>query len=183
MADKAAKRARILDLRSRLPYCCQSALSALLRVAEQEGLPAAAQRWHIAAARDSVADTDTPYGKLHQQIAVPTTEGGELKLEVQAPFPCLWHACNASKQFSAMLQRRHAARPSSLAEPWRLILYCDEVVPGNQLAYKSERKFWAFYWTILDFGSAVVADEVAQQCCMTVDCKLHGLQISSFKCK
>ena len=163
MEGRDAKRARLLDLRTRIPYCSHSALAALLRIAAEEGLPEGANRSDIAAARDSVTSIDTPYGKLHQQINVPTLSGPELKLEVQAPFPCLWHACRASAHFSAMLQRKHAAKPSSLAEPWQMILYCDEVLPGNQLAYRTERKFWAFYWSILDLGSAVLADEAAQQ--------------------
>jgi hypothetical protein len=35
----------------------------------------------------------------------------------------------------------------------------DEVLPGNQLGYKSSRKMWCLYWTILDLGSAAVSDE------------------------
>ena len=160
MAEREAKRARLLDLRTRIPYCSQSALSALLQIAEAEELPGASSRQEIAAARDSVAAINTPYGKLHQEISIQTTSGHELKLEVQAPFPCLWHACRASAQFSALIQRCHAAKPSTVAAPWRLLLYCDEVIPGNQLAYTTGRKFWAWYWSILELGSAALANEV-----------------------
>ena len=163
MAERAAKRARLLDFRTRVPYCSQSALSALLRIAEAEDLPGAASRQEIAAARDSVAAIDTPYGMLHQQISAWTTSGGELKLEVQAPFPCLWQACRVSAQFSALIQRCRAAKPSTIAAPWKLLLYCDEVIPGNQLAYNAGRKFWAWYWSLLELGSAALADEVTWQ--------------------
>ena len=162
MAGREAKRARLLDLRTRLPYCSHSALAALLRIAETEELPVGSSRQDIAAARDSVTDVDTPYGKLHQQLKIPSTSGNELTLEIQAPFPSLWQACRVSAAFSAMLQRMHAAKPSSLEEPWKLVLYCDEVLPGNQLGYKSARKFWAFYWSILEFGSATLSNEAAR---------------------
>ena len=43
--------------------------------------------------------------------------------------------------------------------PWSLILYADEILPGNQLAYKNKRKMWGIYWTILNLGSAALSDE------------------------
>jgi hypothetical protein len=33
-----------------------------------------------------------------------------------------------------------------------LVLYGDEVVPGNNLAYDNKRKIWATYWSFLEFG-------------------------------
>lgn len=160
MADRPAKRARLIDLRSRLPYCSQSALSALLRIAASEELPDSSSRAFIRSARDSASTVATPYGPVHQELALETTTGGELKLELQAPFASFWWACNISSQLSALLKRNHDATPSTIEKPWRLLLYCDEVLPGNQLAYKSERKFWAFYWSLLELGPAALADEV-----------------------
>ena len=160
MAERAAKRARLLDIRTRIPYCSQSALAALLQIAEDEELPSAS-RQEIAAARDSVSQVATPYGELHQSISARTTSGGELKLEVQAPLACLWQACRVSAEFSELLKRSHAVIPSTIEAPWKLLLYCDEVIPGNQLAYNTSRKFWAWYWSILELGTSALADEVA----------------------
>ena len=72
----------------------------------------------------------------------------------------MYQACAVSEDLAKLVKRVHTRHPSSIAAPWRLLLYCDEIVPGNQLAYKSERKFWAWYWSILEFGSAALADEV-----------------------
>ena len=57
---------------------------------------------------------------------------------------------------SAMVAR---ARRPALLEPWRLVLYADEILPGNQLVYTSGRKLWGFYWSVLEWGSAALADE------------------------
>ena len=160
MAECPAKRARLLDIRTRIPYCSQSALAALLKIAETEELPSGSRK-DIAIARDSVSAIATPYGTLHQCISVRTTSGGELKLEVQAPLGCLWQACRVSAQFSELAQRCYAAQPATIAAPWKLLLYCDEVIPGNQLAYNTGRKFWAWYWSILELGTAALADELA----------------------
>ena len=49
-----------------------------------------------------------------------------------------------------LIQRQHQASPSSIDQPWRLIIYCDEVVPGNILG-RDERKVWCIYCTIAQF--------------------------------
>ena len=54
-----------------------------------------------------------------------------------------------------------ASHPSSPASKWSLVLYCDEVSPGNQLAYKHERKAWAIYWSFAEFGS-----HLCQEACL-----------------
>ena len=94
MAGRAEKRARLLDFRSRLPYCSHSALSTLLRIAEAGELPGRASRREIAAARDTVSTVATPYGALHQEVTLKGTDGDEVKLEVQAPLACFRRACN-----------------------------------------------------------------------------------------
>ena len=163
----AEKRARLLDFRARLPYCSHSALSTLLRVAEDGELPGRASRKEIAGARDTSSTIATPYGALHQEVTMKGTDGDEVKLEVQAPLACFWQACNISASLSALVRRVHDATPSTIQDPWKLVMYCDEVLPGNQLAYRTERKFWAFYWSLLNFGSAALADEARNRCAIS----------------
>ncbi len=86
-----------------------------------------------------------------------------MQLEVQHPLAMLYHCCALSNSFSKFIGQVAAARPPTIDKPWRLILYTDEVLPGNQLGYKSARKFWAVYWSILEFGSSVLSDEVVVQ--------------------
>ena len=88
MAAPSAKRARLQYLRDRLSYLSQSALGALLSVAEREGLPSAASRQTIARARDACTQLLTPYGTLHERIPIPTTGGGSLQLEIQNHLVC-----------------------------------------------------------------------------------------------
>ena len=98
MADRPGKLARLQSLRSRLPYISQSALSQLLRLAAQEELPGTCQRLDVRQARDRTVATHTPYGALHQQVAVKDSDGNDLELEVQHPFAMFWHACASSMQ-------------------------------------------------------------------------------------
>ena len=74
------------------------ALVAILKAAAAEPLPELGSRRDIGRARDEVVRTETPYGPLHQTIAVELTAGGELTLEIQHPVAMLYQACATSQQ-------------------------------------------------------------------------------------
>jgi hypothetical protein len=57
------------------------------------------------------------------------------------------------------VERAGVATPSSVAAPWGIILYADEILPGSQLAYRAARRLWGLYWNVLQFDSAVHSDE------------------------
>ncbi len=159
MEERPAKAARVQGLRARLPYVSQSALAAILEVAASEPLPEQTSRRTLQRARDSIKDIQTPYGKLHQHIAVQSHRGCNVDLEVQHPLAFLYHACATSASLSALVASTAAASAPTPARPWNIIMYCDEILPGNQLAYKSGRKMWCCYWTVLEFGSSAIAHE------------------------
>ena len=54
-------------------------------------------------------------------------------------------------EFSNYVEGLHLDNPSSEARPWRLILYSDEVTPGNQLKVDNKRKIQAIYWSLHEF--------------------------------
>ena len=101
-----------------------------------------------------------------------------------------YHTCKSSSQWATMIQRLAAARPPTLQSPWHIILYADEVVPGNQLAYENRRKLWAVYWSIRELGNAVLADEVVHQHNTTlpvvnvrpIHCDSHGCDSTPVPC-
>ena len=49
--------------------------------------------------------------------------------------------------------------PSDPEHPWRLVLYSDEVVPGNVIAHDNQRKVWVMYWSLLEFGPLLLSRE------------------------
>ena len=53
--------------------------------------------------------------------------------------------------WTKLVQQHHAECPSTINDPWGLILYCDEIIPGNVLG-RAERKVWTIYATFLQFG-------------------------------
>lgn len=156
MAEPPLKLARVQRLRARLPYISQSALAAILAEANtDDGLPEQISRRGIGRARDIAVQHVTPYGKLHQTINVPLANGeGTMPVEVQNPFSMLHYVCNTCPWYASAIDNALAS-----IRPLTLVLYTDEILPGNQLGYKSARKMWGFYWTILELGSDAVSDE------------------------
>ena len=153
------KMARTSCLQSRLPFIYSNGLSAILRLAKDEALPEATSRRSLQRARDKDVQVDTPYGKLHQTIDLDTVAGDVVHAEIQHPLAMLHRVCATSTGFSSLLQKSLGSKPNTPASPLRLVFYTDEVLPGNPLAVKNERKLWAFYWTILDLGPAALSHE------------------------
>ena len=149
--EPAKKISKQSCLQSRLPYISGNALSVMLKLSQAEQLPEATSTRSLRRARDKEIDAPTPYGKLHKKISLSGTE-----LEVQNPLALIYHLCMHSACFSGLM--RELPRSSPVA-PLNLVIYADEVLPGNPLAVTQERKLWCFYWSILEFGAAALSDE------------------------
>lgn len=160
MAEPPRKIARLQLLRAKLPYVSHSALSAILKESKAEPLPDACSRSSIARSRDAGVKQSTPYGTLHQTVSLHRTDGTNQDVEVQHPFAIMYHLVTTCVAYARLVQRVVAEHPPTPHNPWSLVLYTDEILPGNQLAYKGARKMWGWYWNILQFGSASLSDEV-----------------------
>jgi hypothetical protein len=147
-----AEHAALVDLRANIPFVSQSALMAILRIAQVKDLPKIGRRADAREARDKFIGTKTPYGPIHQ--VVPDKFGR--RFEVQHPFAMMWLLCHTSL---AMTNLMKSLPPSSSSKPLSLVFYCDEVTPGNQLSYRNMRKVWAFFYSILQFGVAALSCE------------------------
>ena len=151
-----------LDLKHRLPAVSQSALASLISILRLEGLPKEHHRWQMRAARDKLCTKDiTIYGPLHQCVHVATKDGKTKAVEVQHPCAMLYVSCKQSQWLSHVVQEALQKHPCSLARPWNIILYNDEVTPGNPLAAEQKRKSEVFYWSVLEFGAHVLSNELA----------------------
>ena len=153
---RADELAKVTSLKARTPYISQSAFGALLRITKQEHLPQVSTRKAIREARNKHVTMATPYGPVHQRIDL----GGGVSAEVQHPMAMLYAASASSPAFAVLLRRALSRFPCSPVSPWELILYTDEVSPGNQLAYAHERETWAWYWPFIGYGQSLPPDDV-----------------------
>ena len=111
---------------------------------------------------DSLADKSTPYGHVLQHVPLPCTDGKVWMLVVQAFWPALYTVAKQSAGFAALIRSQlQRVGPPTLSKPWRLVLYTDEVDPGDPLSPEHGRKVQACYWSIMEFGAAALSEEDA----------------------
>ena len=158
----AEKRRKLLDLeamRRRLPHVSQRALSATLKDVKQHGLPELDDTKHIREARELLMNEKTPYGPISVTREVTTTEGGVARFRMANPLALLYLVFFYCAPFAGFVEQRFAECPQSLDNPWNIVLYCDEVHPGDQLGGKKLRKFHAIYFSFKEFGIAALSHE------------------------
>jgi hypothetical protein len=154
-----AKLRRVGDMKCRLPRMSATAMSALITEIKQTGAPDLASRRHIRAARDATTKTTTPYGELHQFVDVVRTDGSTAALEIADPFATWSHIMKHDCGFASFVEHRmRDARPDPHT-PWSLILYSDEVVPGNPLDGDNLRKVQAVYYSFKELGMRALMRE------------------------
>ena len=69
-------------------------------------------------------------------------------------------------------------KPPSLENPWHIVLYTDEVTPGNPLATMNNRKFHAVYWSFMEFGANALSREEAW-CTIAAEYSVHVSKLSA----
>ena len=83
------------------------------------------------------------------------------------PAALMYAACKESPAMGALMS---ATITKVAPNPLLILVYTDEVTPGNQLSFANARKTWAVYFTIADWGNAVCSD--GDHTCLHVQCKV-----------
>ena len=160
-ADASSKRKAIAALRYELPYVSASALAAICKWCNtNEGLPDIRSRDPIRKVRDDVCfKHQTEYGKIHRVVTFATVKGDSVDVEMQNPWAFLQELFSTSSSMAHILGSLLKQRPNTFDNPWRLVVYSDEITPGNQVAHKNPRKTLAIYYSFLEFGSLWGSEE------------------------
>lgn len=166
--ERPQKLRRLNAFRRQLPHVTAAALSAIVRKIAQEGVPDVLDRNAMREARDFENLMEyTPYGPVIQKLELAGIDGLPTVLHYANPFAQLWMAIKRSKSFSKFFQSCLEANPPSPEKPWSLVLYTDEVTPGNPLSNANKRKFWSVYWTFLELGAHALSHEETWFCITT----------------
>ena len=154
--ERKAKLQKLNHFRRKLPYISANGLAAVLAAVKDEGMPEVTDRDSMRAARDLQNKTSGPYGPILQHVTVISKEGGEVHILIAHPFALL-HVCMLSSEgMQNFVTKVVLQKPSSPEQPWRLLLYSDEVTPGNVMASINRRKFQAVYFSSVEFISSLV---------------------------
>ena len=165
MSGRAAKLRRLDAFRRSVPHVSASALAAVLDEVERSGMPEAHSRWDLGQAAALELKEHTPHGAVLVQLELKRADGmGVVSLPALNPHAFLYKACKRGGPFVEMLAQRLDACPSSPETPWNLILYSDEVVPGNALSHDNKRKVWVIYFSWIELGPEMLSREDAWVC-------------------
>ena len=95
------------------------------------------------------ANASTPYGKVIQQMSLPLTK---LPLwDYVHPTALLYYLALISTAFGDMM-----AESAVPGVPMRVIIYIDEICPGNPLRPDKARTLQAIYWCLADWPQWVL---------------------------
>ena len=148
----------------RKSYVSLNGLETLLAELRDIGhIPETSSRRTIKRARDSETRGETSMGAIFQSLTVNIQDKeGRLKEHVlpMVYLPALLAHCLASLQgFRDFFVGKLLETPSSLHAPWRILLYGDEITPGNALKPVNSRKLHAIYLSFAEFGDKVHAEQ------------------------
>ena len=157
--ERATKQRKLNDFRQGLPHCSQTALSAILHKVKTQGLPEVVSQKDIKASSCQLLENLDWYGPLWQHSEAFTNQGKSVHLAHFNALSLVAGLFNAGGCFTHLVKRLHTTCPTSTTKPWRMVLYSDEVHPGNQLSSGS-KKCWAIYMSFLEFGKDLHQEEL-----------------------
>ncbi len=164
MAAKRAKTAhadhsmRLMSL-GRASFVSKSGIAKLLKDVEDNGIPDTYDRSAQYRARKDICNTETPYGRLVENVVCQGTNGKDFPIPFQNPLAFIAYHAENSPHYAEILERALAKKPCTPSTPWKVILYQDGVDPSDGLAKNHSRKSCVFYWSIAEFGLHALAHE------------------------
>ena len=154
-------------------FVSQSGLVAVLKAVRKHGLPDAISRPTLKRRRAEAIPRETPVGPLWGSMQLLCEDNKLLELPVCNPYALLYVTLENCKPFREYFETVIGSVGNSAAAPLRIICYCDEILPGDQLKATNMRKLVAWYWSILDFKGQLGREQLWFQltCCRTVHVK------------
>eukprot|EP00438_Fugacium_kawagutii_P011637 Skav222051 [mRNA] locus=scaffold1020:518662:520062:+ [translate_table: standard] len=141
-------------------YVSQSGIVALLRSVKEHGLPEAISRPSLKRSREKAMMQQTPLGPLYTTIALACEDNETIHVPVANPLPLLWVTLQDNQAFSEWFWSVIDRQGICSTRPFRVIIYADEILPGDQLKATNSRKLVAFYWSVLEFDGQLGREDV-----------------------
>ncbi len=157
----AEKRRKANELRHSIPHATCHAIAGFVKFAKERDVSdLSGNARFYQRARDAELPR-TAFGEVLTTVQLACTDGADAKdvvlVNPAVPIDAATREPGGFSRLFASTLRKHQPSPSA---PWNLVLYADEVVPGNQISAQNLRKAWVMYFSFLEFGS-LLADEDA----------------------
>jgi hypothetical protein len=126
-----------------------------LKEIRESELPAHISRPTLKRARDKDVEVTNRFGAALGQLDLDGVDVHFLR-----PIAFLQHCVDERPPFADYFRNMlDSLPPSTPLRPLSLVVYSDEVSPGNQLKHDNKRKLQTIYWTIKELGSAALSAE------------------------
>ena len=116
-------------------------------------------RKQLRAASEHHSSANTPYGKVVQPLKLGAA--GLDVLDVCHPSARLYHRCSISSAFADMM---HRCATAAAGVPMRLVIYVDELCPGNPNRPEKSRTMQCVYWAFADWPGWALSRTSAWPC-------------------
>ena len=132
-------------------------------------LPDASSRASLKRAREGDCKVNTALGPTFSSLGIHIEEldrrtGTTSIVEHKLPFirlpAVLSHAIATSDGFREFFLDRLRACPNGPTSPWKMIVYADEITPGNALKPLNSRKIHAFYVSFAEMGTELSSESM-----------------------
>ena len=152
MSDDRARKLRRLAGNARVPFSTLCEIVNFIRTCP-ELLEKELHRHAVKRAIDSL------WAKVGYQEDIVCHDGQHFIWHCTSLPKLMQHLVKSSAGFRNVVRQSWEAHPCTREEPWHLVVYGDEVVPGNVLRLDNKRKFFAVYVTVREFGPAFLKHE------------------------
>ena len=149
MTDRPPPKKPKLSDFARVSHVTASGLSGVLQQVKDQGLPGALSATSVRRHTRDAVFKRTDFGDLLQEIPVVGLGGARKTMWVQHPLALLAVLAEGYPDIAAILTG---------SEELRVIIYSDEVTPGQQIL-GNDRKCQNIYWTLKNFGNHRLASE------------------------
>ena len=141
-------------------YVSRSALANILKSLQEDPklLQEAGSSSSLKRKRDDAVNVETPHGKVLHKLEVVDNDGNKQHIDACNVPALIWYLLRSEplkKVFVEALRKN----PSSVSVPWNIVLYTDEITPGNPLKATNKRKVWGVYATFKELGKKVMPSE------------------------
>ena len=162
---EVSKRMRVMQQLSTGRRCSQEALAQILQTLQDNGVLnettcRSSKEVVKHDAKQALAmrhEAQTPYGSVVQHLSLPLKDEPDFEWPILHPAALLHQLSRLSRSYADALLELIGSTTNEL----RIIVYIDEINPGNPLRPDAGRTTQCLYWTFADFPPAVLAQEEA----------------------
>lgn len=92
---------------------------------------------------------------------LPGCDGETIEWEYADPRRTIALLARQCESFSSAIARRRQITPNSFDAPWHIVLYTDEVTPGDAFAMQNKRRAYCFSLSFKEFGPELLCQQAA----------------------